>query len=169
MRLLRRIAGLLGLAREEDDARRGKEGSGGGGRGGGAGDGAGGEERTSTSGAAGCSAAAAARGGFGVQVPVAVERPALSPVLVPCEPGEGGVQGFKWYTRRLRIDEDGDVANEFLDEVALVVSPENLVILSKFQVKHNTQPTAMAMRKQVIAVDGNIHQSLEFQGKLQWA
>lgn len=90
MRLLRRIAGLLGLAREEDDARRGKEGSGGGG--GGGGDGGGGEERTRTSGAAGCSAAAAARGGFGVQVPVAVEKPALSPVLVPCEPGEGGVQ-----------------------------------------------------------------------------
>ena len=26
-------------------------------------------------------------------------------------------QGFRWYTRRLRIDEDGDVADEFLDEI----------------------------------------------------
>lgn len=78
-------------------------------------------------------------------------------------------QGFRWYTRRLRIDEDGDVANEFLDEVAPEVSPANLVVFPKFQVKHNTQPTAMAMRKQVVAVDGNIHQSLEYRGKLQWA
>ncbi|WOK92738.1 hypothetical protein Cni_G01429 [Canna indica] len=164
MKLLRRIAGFFGISRDEIDAHGAREGSGG--------SAAGPEERTSTSGAPGPAvpATAASRGGFSVQVPVAVERPALGPVLVPCEPGEGGVQGFKWYTRRLRIDEDGDVANEFLDEVAAPekASLQNNTTLPKFKVKHNTQPTAMAMRKQVIAVDGNIHQSLEYQGKLQW-
>uniref|UniRef100_A0A1D1Z7B6 AT-hook DNA-binding motif-containing protein 1 n=1 Tax=Anthurium amnicola TaxID=1678845 RepID=A0A1D1Z7B6_9ARAE len=34
----------------------------------------------------------AARKGFGVQVPVPAPRPQAGPVLVPCDPGEGGVQ-----------------------------------------------------------------------------
>lgn len=83
MGLFRRIAGFLGLSREdeeegEDAGRPKSEGSGG------ADDGAGRN-------GADPSAGTAARG-FGVQVPVAVERPNLSSVLVPCDPGEGGVQ-----------------------------------------------------------------------------
>ncbi|MQL74188.1 hypothetical protein Taro_006559 [Colocasia esculenta] len=46
---------------------------------------------------ASASAAAAhgVRRGFSVQVPVAVERPQVGPVLIPCEPEEGGVQRKK--------------------------------------------------------------------------
>lgn len=123
--------------------------------------------------AAAAAAAAAAghqtRRGFSVQVPVPVDRPAAGPVLMPCAPGDGGVQGFRWYTRRLRIDEDGDVADEFLEEVL----PESLINndaspVGRFQVKYNTRPTALAMRKQTIAIDGDIRHSLEYQGQLQW-
>lgn len=78
-------------------------------------------------------------------------------------------QGFRWYTRRLRMDEDGDVADEFLSEVIAQMPPtHNQIAPPKFQVKYNTRPTAMAMRKQVIVADGNVHQSLEYQGRLQW-
>jgi hypothetical protein len=78
-------------------------------------------------------------------------------------------QGFRWYTRRLRIDEDGDVADEFLGEVL----PENLANsdvapVGRFQVKYNTRPTALAMRKQTVAIDGDIRHSLEHQGQLRW-
>ncbi|KAG6516920.1 uncharacterized protein LOC122055360 [Zingiber officinale] len=155
MGLFRRIAGFFGLSREDEeegvDIRRAKgEGSGG------ADDGAGPPART-------------AAGGFGVQVPVAVERPNLGSVLVPCDPGEGGIQGFRWYARRLRMDEDGDVADEFLSEVKTEMLPmENQMTPPKLQAKYNTRSTAMAMRKQVIVADGNIHQSLEYQGRLQW-
>ena len=78
-------------------------------------------------------------------------------------------QGFRWYTRRLRIDEDGDVADEFLDEV-LPESSNNSDAspAGRFQVKYNTRPTALAMRKQTVAADGDIRHSLEHQGKLQW-
>jgi hypothetical protein len=38
-------------------------------------------------------------------------------------------QGFRWYTRRLRIDEDGDVADEFLDEII----PEGSISNNKAQ------------------------------------
>ncbi|PWZ10383.1 Vesicle-fusing ATPase [Zea mays] len=37
--------------------------------------------------------------------------------------------GFRWYTRRLRIDEDGDVADEFLDEII----PEGSISNNKAQ------------------------------------
>lgn len=67
------------------------------------------------------------------------------------------------------MDEDGDVADEFLCEVKTEMLPmENQMIPPKLQAKYNTRSTAMAMRKQVIVVDGNIHQSLEYQGRLQW-
>ncbi|KAM0935653.1 hypothetical protein DsansV1_C28g0205091 [Dioscorea sansibarensis] len=98
--------------------------------------------------------------GFSVQVPVPVDRPALGPVLIPCKVGDGGVQGFRWYSRRLRIDEDGDMADEFLSEVCATETHP------KFEVKYNTRPAAI--KKQVISDDGNVCSSIEFQGKLQW-
>ncbi|CAL9098459.1 unnamed protein product [Musa textilis] len=147
MGILRRIAGFLGLTREEEEE----------------------EEEHAEAGRTGAGPPRAAGRGFGVQVPVAVERPSPGPVLVPCDPGEGGVQGFRWYSRRLRIDEDGDVADEFLNEVIAAIPPtENQITPPKFQVKYNTRPTAMAMRKQVIVANGNLRQSLEHQGRLQW-
>ncbi|KAG1360891.1 hypothetical protein COCNU_09G003540 [Cocos nucifera] len=107
--------------------------------------------------------------GFSIQAPLVVERSSVGPVLIPCNPGEGGVQGFRWYTRKLRIDEDGDVADEFLDEIVPeALSIDTQMTRPRFQVKYNTRSTAMATRKQVMAVDGNIKQSLEYQGKLRW-
>lgn len=81
-------------------------------------------------------------------------------------------QGFKWYTRRLRIDEDGDVADEFLDEILPEISSDSnrtqIAAAPKFQVKYNTRPIALAVRKQTVAPNGNIYQSLEHQGQLKW-
>ncbi|KAJ6820848.1 uncharacterized protein M6B38_393880 [Iris pallida] len=111
------------------------------------------------------------RKGFSVQVPVpasATEKPYAGPIVVPCSLGEGGVQGFRWYGGRLRIDEDGDVADEFLDEV---LPPDNSGAEEqsaphRFAVKYSTRPAPV--RKQIIAVNGNIHPSMDYQGMLRW-
>ncbi|KAM7525410.1 hypothetical protein LguiA_015312 [Lonicera macranthoides] len=111
------------------------------------------------------------RKGFSVSVKVAANRAQVRPLLVPCDSGDGGVQGFRWYARRLKIDEDGDVADEFFDEM----SPETLTIkeendqrpLPRFQVKHTTIMPAK-VRNQALSVDGRIQQRIEHQGKLQW-
>uniref|UniRef100_A0A2P2J712 Uncharacterized protein LOC105121582 n=2 Tax=Rhizophora mucronata TaxID=61149 RepID=A0A2P2J712_RHIMU len=108
------------------------------------------------------------RKGFSVPVQVAVDRPCLRPVLLPCTSGDGGVQGLKWYTKRLRMDEDGDVADEFLDEVL----PEESNVndqhkpLPRFKVNYNTRP--VKIKKQVMTQDGKIQQCVEYQGRLQW-
>ncbi|KVH91724.1 uncharacterized protein LOC112529605 [Cynara cardunculus var. scolymus] len=58
------------------------------------------------------------RKGISVSVQVPADRPhEIGPVIVPCPAGDGGVQGLNWHTRRLKIDEDGDVADEFLEEI----------------------------------------------------
>ncbi|XP_020091399.1 uncharacterized protein LOC109712314 [Ananas comosus] len=158
MRFLRRIAGIFGLGRDDAAHNEGSDGAGEGG----------GDDRAAEG--------AARRRGFSVQVPVAVDRSAAAggggPVLVPSDLGDGGVQGFKWYTRRLRIDEDGDVADEFLDEILPEISSDSsrtqIAAAPKFQVKYNTRPIALAVRKQTVAPNGNIYQSLEHQGQLKW-
>ncbi|KAI3905099.1 hypothetical protein MKX01_017345 [Papaver californicum] len=109
--------------------------------------------------------------GFGVKVPVVVDRVNPGPLLVLTNLGDGGVQGLKWYAKRLRIDEDGDVADEFLDEVVQPVEVSSAAddrrqLLKKFELKYSTKPAKV--RKQVITIDGKIHQSVEYQGKLQW-
>ncbi|XP_078178472.1 uncharacterized protein LOC144572685 [Carex rostrata] len=108
------------------------------------------------------------RRGFSVQVPVPVpvDRAVVGPVLAPCSIDEGTVQGFRWYTRRLRIDEDGDVADEFLEEVT--VANEQFANPPQFQTKYNTRPTALSMRRQTVIRDGNILQSLDYGNELKW-
>ncbi|CAM8877957.1 unnamed protein product [Rhodiola kirilowii] len=104
------------------------------------------------------------RRGFSVPVQVAVEKThQIGPVLVPCVPGQGGVQGLRWYTKRLRMDEDGDVADEFLDEI-YPVTEANPRPLPKFVIKHGTKPAKV--REQIITSDGKIRQRVEFQGRL---
>lgn len=78
------------------------------------------------------------------------------------------VQGFWWYGRRLRIDEDGDVADEFLDEILSPTSSgdESRAAQPRFEVKYTTRPAPV--RKQAITIDGNVHPSMEFQGLLRW-
>ncbi|OMO77255.1 hypothetical protein CCACVL1_15132 [Corchorus capsularis] len=111
------------------------------------------------------------RRGFSVPVQVAVDRPQPGPLLLPCISGDGGVQGLKWYAKRLRVDEDGDVADEFLEEVL----PETLVTASaeneqkpfpKFQVKYSTKPAKV--RTRVMSHDGKLQPCVEYQGRLQW-
>lgn len=154
MGFFRRIAGFLGLVKDEANAADG---------GGGGGEEEEEEDRT---------AKILPRGrdkGFSVQVPLTVERPSVGPVFIPCGVGEGGVQGFRWYARRLRIDADGDVADEFLTEIVPEAPSTNKQMTGpRFQMNYKTRTTAMAMRNQVIAVDGNVMQSLEYQGKLRW-
>ncbi|TVU33560.1 hypothetical protein EJB05_25385 [Eragrostis curvula] len=161
MGIFRRIAGLFGISRDDADHPDSSSS-------------AAAAEFPQDRAAAAAAAAAAAHGtrrGFSVQVPVPVERqgPGPGPVLVPCPRGDGGVQGFRWYTRRLRMDEDGDAADEFLDEIIPERSMNNGASpVGRFQVKYNTKPTTIALKKQIVAVDGDIRHSLEYQGQLQW-
>ena len=67
------------------------------------------------------------------------------------------------------MDEDGDVADEFFDEIA----PETLANAEnerkpfpRFQVKYSTRPARV--KKQAILQDGRIQQCVEHQGRLQW-
>ncbi|KAI3692053.1 hypothetical protein L6452_31862 [Arctium lappa] len=56
------------------------------------------------------------RKGISVSVQVLDDRAhEIGPVIVSCPAGDGGIQGLNWRTRRLKIDEDGDVADEFLE------------------------------------------------------
>ncbi|KAK9144488.1 hypothetical protein Sjap_004391 [Stephania japonica] len=109
------------------------------------------------------------RKGFSVKAPVAVDR---GPVLTPSLLGDGGVQGLRWYAQRLKIDEDGDVADEFFDEVLPDISSLSSNTDNhqrpprKLKVKCSTQPAIV--RKQMVAVDGRIHHGVEYQGRLQW-
>ncbi|KAL5208176.1 hypothetical protein ABZP36_032611 [Zizania latifolia] len=160
MGFFRRIAGIFGASRDDADHHEAAAG------------GSASSEAPRDKAAAAAAAAAARnvqRRGFGVQVPVPVDRSGPGPVLVPCPQGDGGVQGFRWYTRKLRIDDDGDVADEFFDEVV----PESLINndatpVGRFRVKYNTRSAALAMRKQIIQVDGDIRHSLEYEGRLRW-
>lgn len=75
-------------------------------------------------------------------------------------------QGLEWYAKRLRIDEDGDVGDEFFDEVY----PESSAsaegrTFPKFAVKLNARP--VVVRNQTIS-EGKVHQHVEFKGKLLW-
>lgn len=75
-------------------------------------------------------------------------------------------QGFRWYAKRLRIDEDGDVADEFLEEVLPGKSAEEKRPLPSFQVKYNTRP--VKMRNLFRSIDGKIQVGVESHGRLQW-
>ncbi|KAK6947437.1 hypothetical protein RJ641_000910 [Dillenia turbinata] len=85
-------------------------------------------------------------------------------------PLEEDRHGLKWYGRGLRIDEDGDVADEFLDEVASEETSssndEHHRPVPKFQVKYSARQ--VKVRSQIISPDGRIRQNVEYQGRLQW-
>lgn len=79
------------------------------------------------------------------------------------------VQGLQWYAKRLRIDEDGDVAHEFLDEV-LPKAPsgieEDKRQFPRFKVRRSAQ--SVKVKEQVIALDGRIQHCVEHKGRVQW-
>ncbi|XP_021765667.1 uncharacterized protein LOC110730196 [Chenopodium quinoa] len=108
------------------------------------------------------------RRGFSVPVQVPVERPVVGPILVPCN-GDGGVQGLKWYAQRLRIDEDGDVADEFFNEVSRETShamQDQSKSFPRYQVKANVRHAKV--KNQQMTPDGKFQQLVDFQGQLQW-
>lgn len=109
------------------------------------------------------------RKGFSVPVQIAVDRSHIGPLLAPSDSGDGGVQGLRWYAKRLRVDEDGDVADEFFDEIALETpakAENERKPFPRFQVKYSTRPARV--KKQAILQDGRIQQCVEHQGRLQW-
>lgn len=64
----------------------------------------------------------AATGGFATKLAVPTERPA--PVLQnPGYGSDGGTQGLEWYKSRLKQDQDGDIADQFLEEVTAAAAP----------------------------------------------
>ncbi|CAH8306412.1 unnamed protein product [Eruca vesicaria subsp. sativa] len=105
------------------------------------------------------------RKGFGVPVQVAVERSQLGPVLQPCSAGDGDIQGLRWYTKRLRVDEDGDVADEFLEEGDKPRNAEDdHKTMPRLEAKRKTKPAKV--RRLVVSSDGKLQQCIEYQGRL---
>ncbi|CAN8231553.1 unnamed protein product [Cochlearia groenlandica] len=113
------------------------------------------------------------RKGFGVPVQVAVEKSRLGPVLQPSAAGDGGVQGLRWYTKQLLIDEDGDVADEFFEEILTEkatndAEDDHLNCDSKTSLRLQsifiTEPAKV--RRLVVSSDGKLQQCIEHQGKL---
>ncbi|XP_059275721.1 uncharacterized protein LOC132030213 [Lycium ferocissimum] len=109
------------------------------------------------------------RRGFSVPIQVPVERPQFGPIIVPCSLLDGGVQGLRWYAKRLRIDEDGDVADEFLDEI-LRDTPSSTEDhhrqYPKFELKYSTKPAKVT--SQALSAAGKIQHRVERQGRLEW-
>ncbi|KAK4794928.1 hypothetical protein SAY86_012922 [Trapa natans] len=69
-------------------------------------------------------------------------------------------QGFRWYAKRLRIDEDGDVAHEFIDEVSSGTEDHKRQF-PKFNVRYSTRPAKVM--EQVMSIDGRIQHCVEHQ------
>ncbi|GJR05956.1 hypothetical protein Tco_0528940, partial [Tanacetum coccineum] len=77
------------------------------------------------------------------------------------------IEGLRWYSQRLKVDEDGDVAHEFIEEVFLETTSNTAVHCKQFpifEVKLNTK-NAKA-RSPVLSSEGKIQQYVEFQGQL---
>eukprot|EP00249_Psilotum_nudum_P007925 c20915_g1_i1 orf=326-625(-) len=95
-----------------------------------------------------------------------VSRAWSVPVISQCTPGAGGVQGLRWYAEKLQMDEDGDVAQEFLDEVVLHAScSDDLRKPPRFEVKMLTRP--VTPKGPICTSDGNVHQFVESASGIQ--
>ncbi|CAN0908175.1 hypothetical protein LINGRAHAP2_LOCUS25159 [Linum grandiflorum] len=103
------------------------------------------------------------RKGFSVPVQVPVDRQHPGPVLLPCNSGDGGVQGLKWYAKRLKVDEDGDVADEFLNETPSSNSGEQRMSLPRFET--NLSVRHAKVKRQVMSQDGKFKHLIEYQGQ----
>ena len=80
------------------------------------------------------------------------------------------VQGLGWYTRSLKIDEDGDVADEFLEEVPTRTPNKNANELHqktvpKFKANLNTKPAKA--RNPRLSSEGTVQHSVKYQGWVQ--
>ncbi|KAL3687796.1 hypothetical protein R1sor_014105 [Riccia sorocarpa] len=111
---------------------------------------------------------AASPGGFGVRVAVPLEPAVRGPVVSQCTYGNGGVQGLKWYADKLRVDDDGDVAQEFLSEVIPETpGPYNKRRPPRFESVPRTRPAKL--KGDVHTHDGNVHQHVESPLGSHWA
>lgn len=74
-------------------------------------------------------------------------------------------QGFRWYTQKLLADEDGDIAEEFINEVLPDVrGRDDVREHPRLEVMHSTKP--ITLKGPVLSMNGNIHQHAEHAGKL---
>lgn len=105
--------------------------------------------------------------GFSVKMAVPADSLPQGPVVCQCVSGDGGVQGFRWYSQKLQVDEDGDVAEEFLNEVLpdLAGTYESREV-SRLQVNPNTKLAKLGTR--MSAEGGNVYQIVEHAGELRW-
>lgn len=82
------------------------------------------------------------------------------------------IQGLGWCAKRLRINEEGDVAHEFLDEVSPETSSgtaeegHRKQLGPKFQVHYGTRPAKV--KDQVVTHHGGMQHYVEYQGRLTW-
>ena len=77
-------------------------------------------------------------------------------------------QGLRWYAKRLRIDEDGDVADEFIDEGPPAATSAQPVDHHKTMPRFTVKSTRPVKVKGQILSDGKLQQCVEHQGRLQW-
>lgn len=92
----------------------------------------------------------------------------LAPVVSECTPGAGGVQGLQWYVEKLMMDEDGDVAQEFLKEVVPQPPAGGMRhSSSNFEVKLPTN--TVKLKGPLCTLNGNVHQFVESSSGVHWS
>lgn len=77
------------------------------------------------------------------------------------------IQGLAWYAKCLRVDEDGDVAEEFLEEVIPEVqtsTTDHSKPFPRFQINNRNRPAKV--ENQVILQEGKLQQCIKHQGRL---
>ena len=70
-----------------------------------------------------------------------------------------GLQGLQWYAEKLKMDEDGDVAQEFLDEVVSHAPGSLPRACRNFKLIVKTIPAKL--KGPVCTSDGNVVQCIE--------
>lgn len=105
--------------------------------------------------------------GFIVKMAVPADSVPQGPVVCQCLSGDAGVQGFRWYSQKLQVDEDGDVADEFLNEVLPdLAGTYDSREVSRLQVNLNTEPAKLGSH--MSAEGGNVYQIVEHAGGHRW-
>jgi len=105
--------------------------------------------------------------GFSVKIAVPADSVPQGPVVCQCLSGDGGVQGFSWYSQKLQVDEDGDFAEEFLNEVLPdLTGSDGSREVPRLKVNPSTNPAKLASR--MFTESGIVYQSVEHAGGLRW-
>jgi len=106
--------------------------------------------------------------GSSVRTAMPADSVLQGPVVYQCSSGDGGVQGFRWYSQKLRVDEDGDVAEEFLNEVLPdLTGSDDSKEVPRLKVNQSTKPAKL--RSDMSTENGNVYQKVEHAGRLRWA